>query len=260
MAIGEARDQRYPLEESELMSLAALKDYAFRRLGGTSQGADIELDDEDVRNAVSDVLAFYSKHRPLHVNESWVATGDISQHVWKTKHVRGMYDLQMTNWLLSGGETDIECRVLSGGVGGLFPYAAGGFPRMDLRFYELQRQWMKIAQRELGSEPQYHLLEDRSAVWVYSPGQNMRCTAELSIDITNTEDVRRGDVKWFRDYLVCLLKEPLGRARSKYDQIPGATGMIRMDGERLLTEHFISKDKLEEQLVKTRIDLCPSWG
>ena len=251
---GEQRDQTFPLEETELLSLSAIKDYAFRRLGGS--GTDIELDEEDVKDAVGDALAFYSKHRPLHINESWTSPEDISQHIWTAKHVRGMYDLQMTNLSISGANPNLESQLLSGS----FAYYGAAFPRMDLRFYELQRQWIRIAQRELGSEPTYHLLEDKSAVWIYSPGQSTRCTAELSIDVIRPEDVRRGDIKWFRDYIVCLLKEPLGRIRSKYDQIPGATGMVKLNGDTLLTEYTAGKEKLEEDLKKTRTDLVPSWG
>lgn len=251
---GDQRDQRFPLQESELLSIGALKDYAFRRLG--SSGVDVELEEEDVKNAVADALAFYSTHKPLHATESWEAPDGISEHKWVKKHVRSMYDLQMTNLSISGASPAIESQLLSGS----FAYAGAAFPRMDLRFYELQRQWIRIAQRELGSEPNYHMGDDKSSIWIYSPGQTTRCSATLSFDVAAPEDVRRGDIKWFRDYVTTLLKEPLGRARSKFSDIPSAGSKTTLDGATLLQEYSADKDKLEDKLINTRTDLIPSWG
>lgn len=248
-------DQVYPLGEMEKFDLGQIKPWLLRKLGDSN--ITVELSDDDVRDAVEDALLFYNAQKPIRKTEAWVTPVGVSQHIWITKCVRGVSNITINNPSIRSANPNLESQLLSGSYAYM---GIGGAPRMDIEYYEYLRQWVRIANRELSSESDWHLSDDKKSVWIYSPGMNSKVTAELLVDVVDPTLVRPVDMHWFRSYVLALAKQVLGATRSKYSEIPGAGSSIKLDGERLINEGREDQEKLEESLRKTRTDLIPSFG
>jgi len=62
----------------------------------------------------------------------------------------------------------------------------------------------------------------------------------------SADDVRQEG--WVRDYALAIVKIRLGRARSKYQSLPGPRGDVSMDGETLIQEGHEALSRLVDEL------------
>jgi hypothetical protein len=217
---------------------------------------DVELSDDQIKNALDDALAFYSKYKPYRATESFEAAPGITHHVWKTKGVRGVYDVQIKPAQEGLLAPNIESQMLSGA----FAYYGVRAPMYDIRYYEYLRQWAKIASRELSSEPDYHVDDDRSGIWIYAPGTDAKVMMTVTLDHLTPQTIPSWDQAWLRKYTLALAKKTLGLIRRKFAVILGANKDIALDGAAMVEDAKADIEKLEEELKSTLTHLAPSWG
>lgn len=217
---------------------------------------DVELDEDQIKDAVKEALAHYSKVKPYRATESFSVGPGITRHVWTTKGVRGVYDVQIKPAQEGLLAPNIESQMLSGA----FAYYGVRAPMYDIRYYEYLRQWAKIASRQLSSEPDYHMDDDRSGIWIYAPGTDAKVMAVVTLDHLTPETIPSWDQAWFRKYVLALSKRTLGAIRRKFSVILGANKDIALDGSAVADEAKTEIEKLEQDLQASRTDLAPSWG
>lgn len=249
--------QSYPRVETATYDYGQMLDYVKRKLGGGT--ITVELSELDVKDSVDDALAFYSKHKPLRITESWIAPAGFSQHVWITPGVRGVFNVDLTNQAINPDTANIEAIGLSGtfqfyGVG------SSTLGNIDVRYYEYVKQWIKTVQRELGSEPDWKLSDDNKTMFIYSPGIDSRVYCTVNVDVVSPMDIKRQDEGWFREYVVALSRITLGEARSKFGAIPGADNSLTLNGAALISKGETDKERLEQSLIDSHLFMGPSWG
>jgi hypothetical protein len=256
--MSDATLQSYPRVETASFDYSQMLGYVQRKLGGGT--VTVELSELDMKDSVDDALAFYSKHKPLRVTESWIAPAGMSQHAWRTPGVRGVFDIDLTNqWMdTSPSYSNIEAIGLSG-TQFQFYGMGSGFGNIDVRYYEYIRIWLKTLQREFGSEPDWKLSDDNKVMFIYAPGgTHVYCT--VNTDVVSPMDVKRQDQGWFREYVVALSRITLGEARSKFGTIPGADNTLTLNGAALITKGEADKERLEKGLIDSHLFLGPTWG
>lgn len=259
-----ADPEAYPLLQTERLDETELYEWVRRQLGYPR--VDVELDQEHVKDAMVEALAEYSTYKPRRVTESWVAPPDVSQHFWKTKGVRGVFDIQAERvrptMML---ETDYEGltgkllspALISVNLGqGLFRP-----PTFDIPLLEYTRQWQKIVANELSAEVSWKLADDKLSVWISSPGVHTGVQATLTLDHVSPLTIPSYDEGWFRKYVVAYVKaNALGHMRSKFGEIFGANQSLHLDGDSLKTEGREDLEKLIAEIKSKRAFAAPSFG
>ena len=247
-------EETFPRRGTGVLDEAELYLWAKRQLGYSD--VEVELTEENVKDALDEALATYSKFKAERVTESFMSIDGIMHYVPKTPGVRGIFLVQLQGVAEGITAPNIESQLMSGN----FAYYGVAAPKMDLRLYEYTRQWIKIASRELSSEQDYHVSDDKRSVYIYSPGRVTRVTLTLLRDHVHPSTVPAHDQIWLRKFVKAYCKDIVGHRRGKYSSIPGANGQISMDGERLITEGATEMEKLLKDLERARGPLAPSLG
>lgn len=229
-------------------------DWARRQLGYPT--VEVELEKEQVRDALKEALAFYSKFKPRRSTEAFIVSQGISSRKLKTPGARGIYHVEIVGVTDGLSSPNIEAQLMSGS----YTYYGVAAPKMDLRYYEYLRQWVKVASRELSSEQDYHVDEETGMIWVYSPGRDSRVTVTVTRDHVSPETIPSHDQIWIRKYVLAQCKIMVGEIRSKFASILGANKEISLNGKDLKDEGKAEIEKLEEKIEKARTHLAPSWG
>lgn len=248
--------QEYPLQEIKHYDVAEYMEYVKHLLGGSS--VKVELEEKDVDFAIQDALTVLSHHRPIRCVESWEASEGVSKRELKTKNIRGVFRVEVMQPALTPGNPNIEAQLMSGQF--TFYQMGSGAARVDLKYYEYLRQWIRIAQRELSTEPDYFVEDGNKIVWIYSPGRTSRVTATLNKSYANPTEVPASHQEWFRSYIVAICKGIVGQARSKFASVPGAGSSLSLNGAALVEEGKTEKEALVKTLIGRRRDLGPIWG
>jgi len=245
----------YPVDsQQEKLDEGNYISWVKRQLGWPT--IDVELTDDQIKDALVDALGFYSKVKPRRITESFEIPPGIVHHVWTTPGVRGIYECQIKPSQEGLQSPNIEGQMLSGA----FAYYGVRSPMYDIRYYEYLRQWAKIASRELSSEPDYHEDDDHSGVWIYAPGTDAKVMMVVTVAHLNPDTVPSWDQPWLRKYTLARAKLTLGYVRRKFAMVLGANKDIQLDGVAMVTEAEAAVEKLETELHASRTDLAPSWG
>jgi|ERR1035437_1271127 hypothetical protein len=247
----------YPSSQTSKFDEQEYVDWVRRQLGAPD--IEVELTSENIKDSMKEALAVYSKFKPRHITESWVAADGLSQRGLTSVSAlgaRGVYNLELQGVTDGLNSPNIEAQMMSGS----FAYYGVAAPKFDLRYYEYARQWVKMASRILSSEGDYHMSDDGRSIYIYSPGRMTKVTATLVLDHVSPDTIPSHDQYWVRKYVLAQAKIILGRKRSKFTSIPGANKDISLDGAALITEGREDIKELETKLEKMRTHLTPSWG
>lgn len=116
----------------------------------------------------------------------------------------------------------------------------------------------ETARRVIGAEPAFEYEKVTNTLRIFPKNHASgtvlaRYASNVLTSETNTDDfcakisVRDRDI--ILRYTLAMLKETLGRIRSKYTEWPGAGGAKTMDGDTLLTESQTEREALNEELI-----------
>lgn len=244
----------FPARRTEIFDEQEYVEWVKRQLGYPI--LDVELDPENIKDGLKEALALYSKFKARKATESFTAADGMTVHPITTPGVRGVYKVDFQGVTDGLNAPNIEAQLMSGS----FAYYGVAAPKMDLRYYEYARQWVKLASRELSSEQDYHLSDDGRTVYIYSPGRMTKVTLTLTLDHVSPRTVPTHDQYWIRRYMLAYSKGILGRIRSKFSTIPGANKDLTLDGPALLEESKTEMETLMKEIERNRIGLVPSWG
>jgi len=234
----------------------AIRDWVRRKLGGNT--VDLEIRPDDYTDALQEAVEKYFKHKPLRIIKTYNQPAD-SSTIIPPDGCKGLSNCRIVR------ETELSpLRSLDGG--GLFaPMGVRVFAptSVDLHTVELSQKWLDLTGRILGSDPDWYYDYYTDELKIVSPGTSCKVTVDWlqpGLYPDDLERVPQTDHDWIKRYTLAAVKEPLGRARSKYDAVPVAGTTLQMDGERLLTESKEEREALIEELKNSSATLFPRWG
>tara|TARA_R110002073_G_C9453631_1_gene578222 strand:- start:356 stop:1648 length:1293 start_codon:yes stop_codon:yes gene_type:complete len=85
--------------------------------------------------------------------------------------------------------------------------------------------------------------------------QGINNMGTLPFDNIPYENINAIGKQWIRRYALALVKEILGRVRSKFGSIPIPGNEVKLDGEALISQGREDQDKLKEELKTTLAEL-----
>jgi hypothetical protein len=130
----------------------------------------------------------------------------------------------------------------------------GLFNNYNVSQYMLMQMYLKQINKVLGNSTSWDLINNKY-LQIFPVPDN---TDEIILEFRGIDGatIHPAYKNWVQRYTLAVAKEILGRARSKYQTLPGPGGGTRLDGEALLAESKEEKQLLIEEL-KTEIENPP---
>lgn len=241
--------QTYPLSTSRFAILLKgdVVDYVKTKLGFPL--VSIELSDEQLATAVDTTMEVYNRYIP---KEKWGvvdATPGIQKYqVVEEAKYRGVCDVQ---FIRKEGVPLISD-----------PLFGREYPRgqqLDFNQYVLGISFFDTLLRVTSQEPEHEWDENEQVLWIETKGQSFKVSYLYMMDRT-IDEVLPYHREWFRKMALAQGKEMLGRIRSKFGAIPGASaGSVNLDGEVLLGEAREEIERLELSIQDSMRPVPPTW-
>lgn len=245
------------------MTPTVLKEEILVELG--AQFLQVEIKDEGLSLAIKKTLEFYSQHFPNIRHEAYRTVAGTTQSI--TFHecpedVIGVTKIEVmpVNASMINSGLAIENQYLSG-----YPVFYGvGDTAYDVEYWTIRKMWIKTIGRALASDPDYDFIRDPIT------GRFTICTfgsVHLYVDaktaIPHDPQLRTIPYhhhNWFREWAVTEAKLFVAGVRDKFDAVPIAGGMSRMDGSRLKAEAITKQRELADRIMAMRADLFPVYS
>lgn len=244
------------------LSRGQLNAYLLRKLG--QPFFKVELDEDQLNDAVVDALLCYSRWKPVRLYRAFAGQNGILKLDSTTTPAvpvgaNGILDWSFVN-NLAQGNPNIESQMLSG----TFAYYGVRSPLYDLRFLEYQREWIRFAGKALNSYPDlaFRLNEETGVptLWLYSPGAATDFDVTFSMQHTpDLKSIPDFDEPRIKGLALAAAKKTLGQIRSKYDKILVANTTMQLNGPALVTEGEEEWNAEESRLIKSVADQIPIW-
>lgn len=227
-------------------TVKGLKQYCLRKLGHPH--VKVEIDSDGLNECIKDTVLLYAHYKPILKNfTAAVGEGGNSVDVPKENRGLGVFDVQIPRLdpiapllLSSGPKLDI------------FGYRYS-YPYRDISELNYDYNYFDMATRVLSSEFDWGEVRqnDGSYKIMFSPKalEAFTLTYVCAHPVKSLNDVEPQEQDWFKGYCLALVKEIVGRVRSKYDRIPGVQSDVRLDGPQLLAESAKEKTDLTQELI-----------
>lgn len=220
----------------------------------------VEIEENGLVACANRTLEILGRYKPLIRHESYtVGSPGVHAHECDPE-VKGVSSIDLTPTNKGTfSSMAIESAMLSGQP--VFYSTTDTF--LDIQYFDERLRWIKTAQRELGSDPDYaYVMDPDTGIWsIYtfgSVGLWVDATVVLEYDpkFTNIPlHLRNWTANWYRTEVMKVV----GRVRGKFDKIPVAGGFMSMDGPRLMAEATAEQKTLLEFIQGSRADLFPRW-
>jgi len=236
-----------------------LKKDTLAQLGGET--VPVEIGDDGILACGRRTLEVLSRYKPLTTFESW-QTPKSGIHVHDCPpEVRGISSIDLTPTNMGTLQSmNIESAIMSGQP--VFYSTTDTY--LDIQYFDERLRWLKVAQRTLGSDPDYEYVKDPvTGIWsVYTWGAVplwVTIKSVLEYD-PKFQNIPLHLQKWVADYFKAEVMEVVGQVRGKFVKIPVAGGFMSMNGPELLAKAASEKKDLLEFLQSSRADLWPRWA
>jgi len=227
-------------------------DWVRKKLGDPT--INVELDETQIKQNIDDVLELFQKYKP---KETYV-----SQEYPRGYHfidppdnAVGVLDVEFSRSDYSSYES-IEGALL---YDPFYFLSAGGLSGIDVQTYDLVRHWTEVIAREFGSEEGCIFLDD-GRLFIQVPG-TMKVSIKWALPLDGLSSVHRPYQQLFLNLVLAKSRQILGHIRGKYAQgVPGAGGMVQLDGEYQRTKGAEDEEKYTQELIRTSPHFLPSLG
>lgn len=119
------------------------------------------------------------------------------------------------------------------------------FYQGSLTDFFVTSEYLRMGEKVLGWEGTWNFTYPY--LYLYpTPERSVPVFVKYQKMITDENLIR--DDKWIKDYALAIVKERLGRARSKFSSLTGPKGDISLDGTTLIAEAREDRIRLEDQL------------
>lgn len=236
---------REPLREQ-------IADYVLLMLGAPA--VEIELDKQQLSLAVDEGMRVFEEYAPASSYQHYYfqTTPNVARYempcdiglirsvVWNTD---GDCDAIQS---LGGGYPVVSST--SQGWGGSTGWYQGMLPTVPMwgmmGEFTIQKQYQETFRRMSSAEGSWMWSPENAIVLFPNPQRSGNVIVHYLQRMKDWPEVHR----WMQEYALAQAKEMLGRIRSKFQQLPGPSGGMTLDGDRLIEEARAEKEKLKEDL------------
>lgn len=198
-----------------------VKDYVMTSLGYPI--VKIELDATHYTLSQDRALRDFNRYRPneqitAHTCPSGVTIVDFIADTLGVLWVDFSNDEQALDGL------SIESAMLSNP----WAFISTGTPSVDVFSYELQRHWLETLKRSFGNLPEYHI--DETKIWLYTPTPS-KASITWAMPVTDVANILESYEQLYLDLVLAKARQILGQVRNKFSGVPGAGGVVQLDGQ-----------------------------
>jgi hypothetical protein len=229
-----------------------IRDWVLKALG--SPTIQVELEETQIDQKIQDVLELFQKYKP---KEYFVAQEYARGYHYITAPTDaiGVLDVEFVRSDYLSYE-NVEGALL---YDPFYFLSAGGITGMDVTTYDLVRHWIEVISREFGSEEGCIFLDDGN-LFIQVPG-NFKVTIKWAMPWNSLADCHRPYQHLFLNLVLAKCKQILGHIRGKFAQgVPGAGGMVQLDGEYMKQSGKEEEAQLTEELKRISPHFIPSLG
>lgn len=214
----------------------------------------VELEETHITQKINDTMELFQKYRPKeHYVTGTYARG--AYHVEAPENTLGILDVEFVRSDYATYES-IEGALL---YDPFYFLSAGGIVGVDVTTYDLVRHWLEIISREFGAEEGYIPLADGDLL-MQVPGV-FKVTFIWAMPWDSLSDCHRPYQQLFLNLTLAKCKQILGLIRGKFAQgVPGAGGMIQLDGDQLKQVGKEEEMAYIEELKRISPHFLPSIG
>jgi hypothetical protein len=227
-------------------------DWVNKKLGAPT--VCVELEETHIKQVIDDVIELFQEYRPkeLYVAQQYQRGYHL---ITRPDDAIGVLDVEFVRNDYQSYES-IEGALL---YDPFYFLSAGGISGIDVQTYDLVRHWTEIISREFGSEEGYILLDDGN-LFIQVPG-TFDVTFKWAMPWDDLEDIHRPYQQMFLQLTLAKSRQILGHIRNKFPQgVPGAGGMVQLDGDYQLTKGERDEEKYTEELKRISPHFIPSLG
>lgn len=230
-----------------------IKDFIFARLGHPV--IRVELTDFQIETAIEEGIAKLDYHAPSWTTQYAVidASAGINLYELPPEVINNLTNVWYKKALFSSqavpGSLEYDFMIM-------FFTNNGLFNNFNVGEYVLMQQYLKQIRKILGQGGSWETINNKYLHLTPVPDGEEEVILEFRGIDSNT--ILPAYRNWIQRYSLAVCKEILGRIRSKYDVLPGPGGGTRLDGQALLEEARLEKDKLLEELM-TEIENPPTF-
>lgn len=228
-----------------------IKDYVFARLGYPT--VRVELTDFQIQICIEEATSKLEYHAPHWMKQYAVLDSSANINVYELPQeiANNLTDVYFRKGIFNLGATPGS---LEYDFAIMFFTNTGLFNNYNVSQYMLMQMYLKQINKVLGKSTSWDLINNKYLQIFPVPDSSDEIILEFrGIDGATIHPAYKN---WIQRYTLAVAKEILGRARSKYQTLPGPGGGTRLDGETLLAESKEEKQLLLEEL-KTEIENPP---
>lgn len=214
----------------------------------------VELEEVQMTHIIDDVLELFQKYKPkeLYVGREYQRG---YHYITSPDEAIGVLDVEFVRSDYQSYES-IEGALL---YDPFYFLSAGGISGIDVQTYDLVRHWTEIISREFGSEEGYILLDDGN-LFIQVPGV-FNVTVKWAMPWDGLCDLHRPYQQLFLKLVLAKAMTVLGNIRGKFQQgVPGAGGMVSLDGDWLRQTGMAEEEKHIEELKRISPHFIPHLG
>jgi hypothetical protein len=221
-----------------------IKDFILARLGFPT--VRVELTDFQIQTCIDEAISKLEYHAPHWMNQYAVFNTSASINVYELPPavINNLTDVWYKKQLFTLGATPGS---LEYDFAIMFFTNTGLFNNYNVSQYLLMQMYLKQINKVLGRGTTWNIINNKYLQIYPVPDSTDEVILEFRGLDANT--IHPAYKNWLQRYSLAVSKEILGRARSKYETLPGPGGGTRLDGQVLLQESKEEKALLLEELV-----------
>jgi hypothetical protein len=227
-------------------------DWVRKKLGDPT--VQVELDETQIMQCIDDTTELFQKYKPVEFYDTQqLATGKYL--VDTPEGAIGILDVEFVRQDYQSFEA-IEGALL---YDPFYFLSAGGISGIDVVMYANVRQWVEIISRLFGAEEGYILLDD-GRLFVQVPG-TFNVTFKWAMPWPDLSVLHRPYQQLYLNLVLAKSRQILGHIRGKFAQgVPGAGGMIQLDGDYQRTKGETDEEKYLDELMRISPHFIPSMA
>jgi hypothetical protein len=222
----------------------SIKDFILARLGYPT--VRVELTDFQIQTCIDEAISKLEYHAPHWMNQYAVFNTSANINVYELPPaiINGLADVWYKKQLFTLGATPGS---LEYDFAIMFFTNTGLFNNYNVSQYLLMQMYLKQINKVLGRGTTWNVINNKFLQLYPTPDS----TDEVILEFRGLDSgtIHPAYKSWLQRYSLAVSKEILGRARSKYETLPGPGGGTRLDGQALLQESKEEKQLLLEELV-----------
>lgn len=221
-----------------------IKDFVMARLGFPT--VRVELTDFQIQTCIEEAVTQLEYFAPHWMNQYAVFNTSASINLYELPPavINNLVDVWYRRHLFSLGATPGS---LEYDFAIMFFTNTGLFNNFNVSQYMLMQMYLKQINKVLGKGTTWNVVNNKFLQLFPVPDSTDEVILEFRALDTNT--IHPAYKNWLQRYSLAIAKEILGRARSKYQTLPGPGGGSRLDGDALLREAAQEKQVLKEELM-----------